>query len=100
MTEMVPNPLYAALTDALKTVEPLIEEIDTAIDGPFREFHSGKVWSGPAAKRFDGEFGQYRGRSRSAGEAVVADIRAFLARTPEQVTVEEAKAISSRYGLS
>ncbi|MFI0419119.1 hypothetical protein [Spongiactinospora sp. 9N601] len=100
MTEMVPNPLRAALVETLKTVEPLIKEIDTAIDGPFQEFHSGKVWSGPMAKRFDAEFGQYRGRSRRAGEEVVADIRAFLARTPEQVTVEEAKAISSRYGLA
>lgn len=96
---MVPNPLYEALGDALRTVEPLITEVEKGIEAPFQELRSGTVWSGPAAKRFDTQLDQYRSRVRSSGDRILADLRRALAGTPRQVTEEEARAIRSRYGL-
>jgi hypothetical protein len=99
VSEMVANPLYEALTNALRTVEPLINEIEISIETPYQQFHSGKVWSGPAARRFDGQFAHHRTRVRSSADKVLADLRQTLARTPPKVTAEEATAIAARYGL-
>ncbi|MDP9848058.1 hypothetical protein [Streptosporangium lutulentum] len=99
MAEMVPNPLYEALGEALRTVEPLVQEIEKGIEGPYRDFHSGKVWTGPAAKRFDAELSQQRTRVRGSGDKILSDLRQTLNRTPRQVTEEEAKMIKRRYGL-
>lgn len=100
MAEMVPNPLYEALGDALRRVEPLVQEIDKDVEAPYRQFHSGKVWTGPAAKRFDGQLADYRTRARGSGEKILSDLRQALARTPRQVSEQEARMIRSRYGLS
>ncbi|GGK56810.1 hypothetical protein Ppa06_14970 [Planomonospora parontospora subsp. parontospora] len=99
MAEMVPNPLHEALGEALRMVEPLLEEVEEAVETPFQAFHSGKVWTGPAAKRFDERLAHHRTRIRTSGEKVVSDLRQALARTPSQVTEEEARAIGARYGL-
>ncbi|GLW11940.1 hypothetical protein Misp01_70680 [Microtetraspora sp. NBRC 13810] len=99
MAELVPNPLYTALENALRRVEPLIQEIDQGIEGPYQEFHAGKVWTGPTAKRFDAQLGQYRTRVQTSGRNVLADLRQTLARTPREVTEEEAATLRKRYGL-
>ncbi|MEU4836286.1 hypothetical protein [Streptosporangium sp. NPDC023615] len=96
---MVPNPLHRALGETLRTVEPLLEEVEQTIETPFRAFHSGKVWNGPAAKRFEEQLTHHRTRVRSSGDKIVSDLRQALARTPQQVTEEEAKTIKARYGL-
>ncbi|MEU6741097.1 hypothetical protein [Streptosporangium sandarakinum] len=99
MAEMVPNPLHEALGETLRTVEPLVREIESSLDAPCREFHSGKVWTGPVAKRFDAELASRHARVRDSGDRILADLRQAMARTPRQVTEEEARAIRSRYGL-
>ncbi|MEV6860581.1 hypothetical protein AB0M44_06210 [Streptosporangium subroseum] len=99
MAEMVPNPLYEALGDALRTVEPLVQEIEKGIEAPYQHFHSGKVWTGPTAKRFDAELAHQRTRVRGSGDKILSDLRQTLTRTPRQVTEEEAKMIKRRYGL-
>ncbi|MEV7008472.1 hypothetical protein [Streptosporangium sp. NPDC051022] len=68
-------------------------------EAPFRALQSGAVWSGPAAKRFDGQFTQYRTRLRGSADRIVSDLRQVLARTPRQVSKEEAEAIRKKYGL-
>ncbi|GAA4194234.1 hypothetical protein GCM10022252_38410 [Streptosporangium oxazolinicum] len=100
MAEMVPNPLYQALGEALRTVEPLLDEVEKNIETPFQAFHSGKVWNGPAAKRFDEQLTHHRTRLRASGDKITSDLRQALARTPQKVTEEEAKVIRARYGLS
>jgi hypothetical protein len=97
---MVPNPLYEALGDALRVVEPLITEVEKNIEAPFQQLRSGVVWAGPAAQRFDAQLSQYRSRVLGAGDKVLSDLRLALARTPRQVTEDEARAIRNRYGLS
>ncbi|GAA3096886.1 hypothetical protein [Streptosporangium carneum] len=99
MADLVPNPLYAAMEDALRTVEPLVQEIERGVETPFQAFHSGTVWSGPAAKRFDEQFVHHRTRLRGSADKILSDLRQTLARTPRQVTEEEAKVIRKRYGL-
>ncbi|MFF5204561.1 hypothetical protein [Streptosporangium sp. NPDC000396] len=99
MAEMVPNPLYEALGEALRTVEPLIQEIERGIEVPFGDFHSGKVWTGPTAKRFDAQLVAYGTRVRSSADKILADLRQAMARTPREVKDEEARMIRSRYGL-
>ncbi|WP_440067228.1 hypothetical protein [Streptosporangium sp. OZ121] len=99
MAELVPNPLHAALGDALRTVEPLVQEIESGIETPFRDFHEGTVWTGPAAKKFDAQLVQHRTRVRGAGEKIISDLRRTLAITPRQVSEEEAKTIKQRYGI-
>ncbi|MEU8201510.1 hypothetical protein [Streptosporangium sp. NPDC049046] len=99
MAKLVPNPLHAALGEALRTVEPLVQEIESGIDPPYRDFHEGRVWTGPAAKKFDAQLVQHRTRVRGAGEKIISDLRRTLAVTPLQVSEEEAKMIKQRYGL-
>lgn len=99
MAKLVPNPLHVALGDALRTVEPLFQEIDSGIEPPYRDFHEGKVWSGPTAKQFDAQLVQHRARVRNANEKIISNLRQTLAVTPRQVSEEEAKAIKLRYGL-
>ncbi|MCG5218213.1 hypothetical protein [Streptosporangium sp. KLBMP 9127] len=100
MAEMVPNPLYTALGDALRSVEPLVQQIEKGVEAPYQAFYSGNVWTGPAAKRFEGQFTRYRTLVRGSGERVVTELRQALARTPREVTEEEAKMIIRRYGLA
>lgn len=99
MAEMVPNPLHEALGDALRTVEPLVREIEDGLEAPCRELRSGRVWTGPAARRFDERLAHYRARVLGSGDKILSDLRQALARTPRQVTEEEARAIKKRYGL-
>ncbi|GLW98437.1 hypothetical protein [Microtetraspora sp. NBRC 16547] len=99
MAELVPNPLYEALGDALRTVEPMVQEIEQGIEAPYQDFHSGKVWTGPAAKRFDAQLAHHRTRVRNSGDRIVFDLRQTLARTPREVTEEQARTIKIRYGL-
>ncbi len=99
MTEMVPNPLYEALGNALRTVEPLVREIESTIEAPYQDFHSGDVWSGPAARRFDAQLAHHRARVRGSADKFLADLHGELARTPPKVTLDEARAIASRYRL-
>ncbi|WP_440098850.1 hypothetical protein [Streptosporangium sp. H16] len=99
MAELVPNPLHAALGEALRTVEPLVQEIESGIETPFRDFHEGTVWTRPAAKKFDAQLVQHRTRVRGAGEKIISDLRRTLAITPRQVSEEEARTIKQRYGL-
>ncbi|MEU0519790.1 hypothetical protein [Streptosporangium sp. NPDC006007] len=99
MAALVPNPLYEALGDALRTVEPLVQEIEKGIEAPCRDFHAGRVWTGPAARRFDAQLAHQRARVRNSADKILADLRRTLARTPRQVTEEEARTIKRRYGL-
>ncbi|MEU9890223.1 hypothetical protein [Sphaerisporangium sp. NPDC051011] len=100
MSELVPNPLCAALEEALRAVETMIREVDDDIERPFQAFHSGGVWTGPAAVRFDTQLAHYRTRVRGSGDKILSDLRLALARTPREVTDHEARSIAHRYGLS
>lgn len=99
MPAMVPNPLHQALTDALRRVEPMVQEIVTGIDTAYRTFHTGKVWTGPKAKQFDGELSHHNTRVRRAGDNLVADLRQALSRTPPEVTEEVAQRLRAHYDL-
>jgi len=99
MAAMVPNPLHEALRNALRLVGPLVEEIDSGIEAPLRQFEGGTVWTGPVAKLFGEQFAQFRSRTRTSGEGIVGDLRAMLGRTPVEVSEEEAVVIKRRYGL-
>ncbi len=99
MAQLVTNPLHTALQNALRTVEPLVDDIEQRVEGPYLHFHNGTVWTGPAARRFDEEFTQHRSRVRIASDRILSDLRQALARTPPEVTEEEAKTIRVRYGL-
>ncbi|MER7505940.1 hypothetical protein AB0L05_34690 [Nonomuraea pusilla] len=99
MAAMVRNPLHEALQQAIRTISLIIEQIDADVDRPCRMFHSGKVWTGPAAKQFDAQLTQFSTRARSAGQAIMDDLRQALSRTPSEVTAEEADSIRRKYGL-
>ncbi|MEV5407546.1 hypothetical protein AB0K60_01740 [Thermopolyspora sp. NPDC052614] len=96
---MVPNPLHLALQNTLRLVEPLVQAVDADLGRPVEKFHSGKVWTGPAAKLFDEQLAQFRSRVRASGDRILSDLHQALARTPQQVTEEEATTIRSRYDL-
>ncbi|XVQ82366.1 hypothetical protein ACQP2K_26300 [Microbispora siamensis] len=100
MAELVPNPLYLALRDTLRTAEPMLTEITDHIETQYRAFHSGRVWTGPAAQRFDEQLTLHRARVRGCADAVLSDLRRTLANTPPEVTAEQARDISARYGLT
>ncbi|MEV4566788.1 hypothetical protein AB0K12_23720 [Nonomuraea sp. NPDC049419] len=99
MPEMVPNPLREALRDALKTIEPLLHEMRDGLDAPFKNFHTGRVWTGPVAKGFDGELDRHNGRVQYASETILNDLRWLITRTAAEVTEQQAQEISRRYGL-
>ncbi|MFI9593618.1 hypothetical protein [Nonomuraea sp. NPDC052265] len=97
---MVSNPLHEALQQAIRTIGPLIEQIEADIDRPCRMFHSGKVWTGSSAKQFDAQLTQFSIRARTAGQAIVDELRQALAGTPSEVTEDEAIGVRQKYGLS
>ncbi|MFI7618292.1 hypothetical protein ACIBP6_44450 [Nonomuraea terrae] len=99
MAAMVANPLREALQNALRVVGPMVEEISSDIEKPYRQFQSGTVWTGPTAKLFGEQFAQFRSRVRASGEGIVGELQAMLGRTPAQVTEEEAVDIRRKYGL-
>ncbi|MEV0378596.1 hypothetical protein [Nonomuraea sp. NPDC050643] len=96
---MTANPLHEALREALRRIEPMLREVEDDIEAPFRDFRTGRVWTGPKAVLFQEQFGQCRDQVRRAAEAVVGELRAAAARTPPQVTEEEAAALRKRYEL-
>ncbi|WP_214107157.1 hypothetical protein [Acrocarpospora catenulata] len=99
MAQLVPNPLHVALQDTIQTVVALIHATETDLGRPCEVFRSGKVWTGPAAKLFDGQLAQLRARVHTSGDRILADLHYSLSRTPSQVTQEEARTISARYNL-
>ncbi|MEV5329776.1 hypothetical protein AB0K67_37100 [Nonomuraea sp. NPDC052634] len=100
MPTMVSNPLHEAIQHAIRTISPLIENINADVDRPCRTFHTGKVWTGPSAKQFDAQLTHFSTRARTAGQAILDDLRTLLARTPTQVTEEEAATIKRTYRLT
>lgn len=99
MARLVPNPLHVALQDALRLVEPLVQAVDRDLGVPCEKLHSGKVWTGPAARLFDQQLAQLRSQVRLSNDRIISNLREVLARTPREVTEEEAKSIRVRYGL-
>ncbi|MEU6715357.1 hypothetical protein ABZ897_28165 [Nonomuraea sp. NPDC046802] len=100
MAAMVRNPLYEALQNAVRTVGPMLEQIDGDVDRPCRMFRSGKVWTGPTAKQFDAQLNQLSARARTSAQAIMDELRQALSRTPTEVTEEEAASIRRKYGLA
>jgi uncharacterized protein YukE len=100
MAAMVRNPLHEALQQAMRTIGPMIEQINAEVDRPCRMFHSGKVWTGPAAKQFDVQLAQFSLRARTSGQAIMDELRQVLSRTPSEVTEEEAASIRRKYRLA
>ncbi|MGW3351277.1 hypothetical protein ACWDA3_48950 [Nonomuraea rubra] len=99
MATMVSNPLREALQNALRMVGPMVEEIDSGIETPFRQFQSGTVWTGPTAKLFGTQLAQFRSRVKASGQGIINELQAALGRAPAEVTEEEAVTIKKRYGL-
>ncbi|MEU4579765.1 hypothetical protein [Nonomuraea sp. NPDC023979] len=99
MAAMVRNPLHEALQQAVRTIGPMLEQIDADVDRPTRMFRTGKVWTGPAAKQFDAQLAQFSSRARSSGQAIMDELRQVLSRTPTEVTEEEAASIKRKYRL-
>ncbi|WP_405085439.1 hypothetical protein [Microbispora sp. NBC_01389] len=100
MAELVPNPLYVALRETLRTAEPLLTEVTNDLERQYGAFHSGRVWTGPAAQRFEEQLTLHRTRVRGCADAVLSDLRRALANTPSEVTTEQARDIQARYGLT
>jgi uncharacterized protein YukE len=100
MAAMVRNPLHEALQQAMRTIGPMIEQINAEVDRPCRMFHSGKVWTGPAARQFDAQLAQFSLRARTSGQAIMDELRQVLSRTPSEVTEEEAASIRRKYRLA
>ncbi|MFG1966076.1 hypothetical protein ACIBO2_24335 [Nonomuraea sp. NPDC050022] len=99
MADMVPNPLLPALKDALRTIEPLIHDMQQALTNRAKDFHSGRIWTGPVAKDFDGELDRQTGRVIHAGETILNDLRLQITRTAEMVTEQDALRLIRRYDL-
>jgi len=99
MPEMVPNPLLPALQQALRTIEPLIHDMQQALANRSKDFHSGRIWTGPVAKEFDGELERHSDRVRHAGDAILNDLRLQITRTADMVTEKEALRLVRQYDL-
>lgn len=99
MQDMVANPLREALQETLKRIEPLLHEMRDALDTPFKNFHTGRVWTGPVAKAFDGELDRHNGRVMHASETMLNDLRWLITRTPAEVPEQQALEITRRYNL-
>ncbi|MEU7863851.1 hypothetical protein [Nonomuraea sp. NPDC049141] len=97
--DMVPNPLLPALQQTLRTIEPLIHDMQQALTNRAKDFHSGRIWTGPVAKDFDGELDRHTGRVVHAGEAILNDLRLQITRTAEMVTEKDALRLIRRYEL-
>jgi DNA-directed RNA polymerase subunit L len=96
---MVPNPLREALQDALRTIEPLIHEMRDALDSPAKNFHTGRIWTGPVAKIFDGELDRHNVQVQREGETILNDLRWQITRTAAEVPERQALEIIRRYDL-
>ncbi|MBB5775025.1 MULTISPECIES: hypothetical protein [Nonomuraea] len=99
MTEMVPNPLLPALQETLRTIEPLIHDMQQALVNRAKDFHSGRIWTGPVAKDFDGELDRHTGRVRYAGDTILNELRLQITRTADMVTEKEAQRLIRQYDL-
>ncbi|MFI6743708.1 hypothetical protein ACIBI9_63500 [Nonomuraea sp. NPDC050451] len=100
MPAMVSNPLHEALQHAIRTVGPMIEQINADVERPCRMFRSGKVWTGSTAKQFDAQLNLFSTRARTSGQAIMDELRQLLGRTPSEVTEEEADSIRRKYGIA
>lgn len=99
MSEMVPNPLLPALQETLRSIEPLIHDMQQALSNRATDFRSGRIWTGPVAKAFDGELERHSGRVMHAGETILNDLRLQITRTADMVTEKEALRLMRRYDL-
>ncbi|HLU71719.1 MAG TPA: hypothetical protein VKZ82_06040 [Nonomuraea sp.] len=99
MPDMVPNPLYEALREAERKLTPLIQNATQAIEQSYKEFHSGKIWTGPTAKLFDAHLELHRTRVVRAATDILEDLRERMAALPRQVDEKQAQALSRQYDL-
>lgn len=49
---------------ALRTIEPLIYDMQQALANRAKDFHSSRIWTGPVAKNFDGEPDRHSGHPK------------------------------------
>lgn len=90
---MVPNPRHVELKALLAEVAERAREARDAYRPAAEAMGSGKVWTGPTARRWRDELEDRHRRLASATRQVTAAIEAELRRHPELVTESEADAI-------
>ncbi len=93
MADLVDNPFYARLAQAVRAVRKDADSLERVLNKPFDMMTSRQVWvtdQGGAAQAFQNDLGDQRRQLRSALRGIVQAAEAALSSTPRQVTREEA----------
>jgi hypothetical protein len=91
--DLVDNPFYAKLEQALKAVRQDAAELERALNKPLDMMTSRKVWvtdQGTAAQTFQNDLDNQRRQLRSALRRIVQATEEALHNTPKQVSPGEA----------
>lgn len=91
--DLVDNPFYTKLAQAVKAVRQDAAELERVLNKPFDMMTSRKVWvtdQGSAAQTFQNDLDNQRGQLKSALRGIVQAAEEALSSTPQQVTREEA----------
>jgi ribosomal protein S7 len=91
--DLVDNPFYARLEQAVKAARKDAAALERALNRPFDMMTSRKVWvtdQGGSAQAFQRDLDDQRRQLRSALRNIVQAAEDALSRTPRQVTSAEA----------
>jgi hypothetical protein len=84
--DLVPNPKYAELQQAVAMARERARAVETALDSGCALFGGQAVWVGPTARGFAQELNGRRARVRTAIQHVIAELEAELHGTPARVS--------------
>ena len=93
MADLVPSPMYQALSELYAAVSKDCETVAGALSGADKQMAggNGQVWTGPEARQWGSELsGHSAGLSKQAN-GFEDYVRGELARQPKQVTTDQAR---------
>jgi hypothetical protein len=99
MADLVPNPMYEALSTLYSQLQADAPTMSNALKPPDQQMQAGQTWVGPTA---DGWGSQLGGHSRDCATQVsgmLADVQQQMQATPQQVTSAEAQSIRKQMQL-
>jgi hypothetical protein len=93
MANLVPSPMYQALSDLYATVQPDCPTIAGALSKADRQMAGGNgdVWVGPAARQWESILSGHSADLSRQANAFEQEVHSALARQPQQVTPERAR---------
>jgi hypothetical protein len=100
VSNLVTNPLYAALSALHSQLERDAPTMSNALKGADQQMLGGGTWVGPAARDWGSQLDGYSRDCASQVNGMLAELEQQMQLTPQKVTQQEAMGISKEMQLA